>query len=482
MQDTIETWREQFPTHTNISSGPKYVHPASEIVTIEGLVKMARTSNSQIAAILAITTSVSQGPLIWNDSQKRLSQIETQFFLKPAFKIIENIMILGYVVWRIHGGELEVAEPNDFQLKRKTNRWVPVHTKRTILQKGSKEWHVTIFDQPAIFQGAFGGFSSKTLTEKVVTAAEIRSACSRSYLEAVRQQTLERNYLARDRFNSAPSVFTSVSENLGNTSGSLRTWYKDVNMNAAGRLSHATSSGIATQRGTDFNKLIANRADTLQRLSANTAEERRKAEQTHAPMIEDGLDIETHHQEFVLTDGKTMNDSKSLLSCGDATFQYNRVRQSVLLLMGVPAQALGESVNTERNAANNRQYETAMLLYAGTIQRVRTLLNSIFEHYGKSGGKYPLSVAHITPHAVETLAPILKTEALASAFADVYSISIDSIDLTRLKTYQDALISTKSGNSSLTELQVTGDDNAKRARLERKSANREKKTADAESR
>ena len=199
-------------------------------------------------------------------------------------------------------------------------------------------------------------------------------------------------------------------------------------------------------------------------------------------MIEDGLDIETHHQEFVLTDGKTMNDSKSLLSCGDATFQYNRVRQSVLLLMGVPAQALGESVNTERNAANNRQYETAMLLYAGTIQRVRTLLNSIFEHYGKSGGKYPLSVAHITPHAVETLAPILKTEALASAFADVYSISIDSIDLTRLKTYQDALISTKSGNSSLTELQVTGDDNAKRARLERKSANREKKTADAESR
>jgi hypothetical protein len=51
------------------------------------------------------------------------------------------------------------------------------------------------------------------------------------------------------------------------------------------------------------------------------------------------------HTEHVVTDGKEYKPTAALVAQTDGTFFYNRARQIVLSLMGVPAQAIGESVN-----------------------------------------------------------------------------------------------------------------------------------------
>ena len=478
----VEGWASQFSQSAGGSSGPKYVTPAAEYVTIEGLVKMARTSSSQMTAMTTLTTSITYGPLVWANSRKRASQIENTFFYRQAPKIIENIMVLGFVVWRLKRGIIEVAEPGDFLIRYTGTRWVPVHSKRTVDMRGSKDWHVTIFDEPAIraiLPGSLFGKRSSIIAgaAATITGQDIRSACARSYNDALRQQALERNYVSRDRFNAMPTVFTSVSGDVGNSAGNFRTWFRDVNIGAAGRLAGASGAAPAVaggnfppQRSSDFSQLVRNRADTLQRLSESTADERRRAEAAHDNMIEDGMNIQSTHREFVLTDGKTMNDSKTLLSCSDASFQYNRARHSVMALMGVPAQAIGESVNTERNSANSRQFETAMLVYASTVRRVRNVINEILAIYGRTGTDWPESTSHLSPHAIETLAPMLKSEKLLLGVAEVYDIDPRLLDIERIRKYQDTLLTDKTDAAPA----ATADPDKRASQIKRKEANREK--------
>ena len=401
-----------------------------------------------------------------------MSSVEMSVFYRHAPKLIENIMILGFVVWRIKRGMVEIAEPGDFLIRHNGRRWVPVHTLRTVQMRGSRDWKVTIYDEPARRLEPVGPAGICSVASNTVRGCDIRSACSRSYLDAVRQQAMERQFLSRDRFNAMPAVFTSVSGDLGNAGGNMRTWFRDVNMDTSSRL----ASAGPPQRYSDFSKLVKNRADTIQKLSENSDQERYRMEMEHPDMIESGVGLESHHREFVLTDGKTMADSKTLLSCADSAFQYNRARHSVMALMGVPAQAIGESVNTERNSANSRQFETAMLVYAGTIQRVRTVFNDIFQFMGKDGGRYPLSLPLHSPHTLETLTPMLKSSAVIQLFSETYDIDPIYFDVQRVTSYQDELIDTSQPRGSTT-VKVTGNKESKVAQKERQAAKKERPTA-----
>lgn len=474
-RSNVEGWQSHFSpaSTTDTSTGPKFVTPANEFVDITGLIRMARTSNSQLAAIFTVANTIVGGPLVWATGGQNvpMSSIEVSVFYRHAQRLVENIMIMGFAVWRIKRGLIEVAEPGDFLIRHNGRQWVPVHTLRTVQMRGSRDWRVSIYDEPARRLDLVGSSGIGSVASNVVRSCDIRSACSRSYLDAVRQQAMERQFLSRDRFNAMPAVFTSVSGELGNAGGNMRTWFRDVNMDTSSRL----ASAGPPQRYSDFSKLVKNRADTIQKLSEISDQERQKMEMDQPDMIESGVGLESHHREFVLTDGKTMADTKTLLSCADSAFQYNRARHSVMALMGVPAQAIGESVNTERNSANSRQFETAMLVYSGTVQRVRTVFNEIFQFMGKDDGRHPLSLPLHSPHTLETLTPMLKSSAIVQLFSETYEIDRNHFDLQRVTAYQDELIDTSKPRAPA-PVKVTGNKESKVAQKERQAAKKERPT------
>jgi len=414
------------------------------------------------------------GPMRWSNTSAELDAIEMQFFHRSFSKIVEVAMIMGFVVWRVKRGVIEVAEPGAFLLRWVSGKWHPVHSRETVAAKGSREWHVAIYDEPANHPGRDKNTFGVTLTpHNTIAASDIRSACSRSYLDALRQQALERQYLQRDRFNAAPAAFTSVSRDLGNTAGNQRTWFRDINMETSSRLAGATGPPA---RSSDFEALISNRSDTLQRLSEKTAEERARHEKDEHDVPEAGIDLELRHREYVLTDGKVPTDTKALMSCTDAIFQYNRARHSVLASMGVPAQAIGESVNTERNAANNRQFETAMMLFQATVRRMRQTVNEVLATV--SAARHPRVYAHLSPTVLDALAPMLTTAAMVDSLCGIYDLPAESIDTSRVAMFQQALLESTGGG--IKDRAPTGDAVQAADRENRKSAKQNKITAQSD--
>ena len=474
VQDHILDWRGQFPDAQKSGLGPHRITPTQEHVSISGLIRMARTSNSQSTAINTLAATIMHGPLRWSKTATELTPIETQFFQRSFNKIVESAMIMGYIVWRVKQGVIEIAEPGAFLLRWVSNKWHPVHSSATVSAKGSRDWHIAIYDEPATHPGRDTSTFGTALTpHNTITSRDLRSACSRSYLDALRQQALERQYLQRDRFNAAPAAFTSISKDIGNTSGNQRTWFRDVNMETSSRLAGATGPPA---RSSDFDALISNRADTLKRLSENTAAERRLHEKDNHDIPEDGIDLELRHREYVLTDGKTPTDTKALMSCTDAIFQYNRCRHSVLASMGVPAQAIGESVNTERNAANNRQFETAMVLFQATVRRMRQCINEILATVSPS--RFPMSYAHMTPTVIDALAPILTTDAMLDGLCGIYDLPASSFDKEKISVFQEAMLTASGGD--IKDRAPTGDPNEAANRENRRSAKQNKITSQSD--
>lgn len=97
----------------------------------------------------------------------------------------------------------------------------------------------------------------------------------------------------------------------------------------------------------DFNALIHRRAETIAALDDATEQDKNRviaAEQqfTGVKNPESGRGA---HLEHVITDGKEYKAVAPLVTQTDSAFHFNRTRQNVLALLGVPPQAIGESVN-----------------------------------------------------------------------------------------------------------------------------------------
>jgi len=97
----------------------------------------------------------------------------------------------------------------------------------------------------------------------------------------------------------------------------------------------------------DFNALIHRRAEAIAALDDATEQDKNRI--TAADQQFFGVDHDNArgaHVEHVVTDGKDFKPTSALVTQQDGAFHFNRCRQNVLSLLGVPAQALGESVNS----------------------------------------------------------------------------------------------------------------------------------------
>jgi len=470
MAQAIRDWAHMpsFSTHESAGKAGGASHP---IPSYAELITMFRESPSQQSAYhaiiqgLGLDTCIVAGHVIERDPLNVRSIIS---------HIVENILIFGWVAYKINPKTTlpEIALPGSILIgfDHSKSEWVPVASKRfSAMLEGTDGWQLVIFDEP--FKPVETTAMAATSKVHTVKPVDLRSACSRSFTAAARQQLIESQWLARDRFNSAPSAFTTISKDLGNTDGKLNTWFRNLHANNATSLHHSSSN---VDNPNDFASLIQNRADTIRRLSENTYAEKDRvardqavrAATTVAGRAEAAYGNVNHdHIEYALTDGKTMVDSKTLMSTNDGHIHHMRTRQTVLQLMGCPPQAIGESVNSERNASNHRQYEVAMALWHTTMRRFRDVVAVVFE-------TMELELEPPVPvHALDIVAPVLKTKSLKRRFAEAYNISQSDIDETRLAAWQDALMGNGNGEGAAAPETADGPGESKERHGDKERAN-----------
>jgi len=419
MADEIRKWHATIAKNTIGTTETA----ESDAPTLRDYVTMAESATLVMQARQCIVNALITDTVTWTDDPDRDVPHELYTFIETA---VDYLMITGFLVWRAHPDiGIEVAHPIDMSVAMNTDgTWRPVA--RAGAAFDTDGWNLAIMDQPMV--------DAKIFSEHAIADRRLRSAVARAYHEAVRVSHIETFWLRRDAFNSRPTVWTSVAQSLTNANGSTRPWFRGIG-----------GGGLSVDRTVDpevdFNALIHRRAETIAALDEATERDNARvlaAEQPFAGVadIERGRGAHTEH---VVTDGKDYKPTAALIAQTDGTFYYNRARQSVLSLLGVPAQAIGESVNSERTAANHRQYEVAMATFDATVTKYRRVISdAIAVATRQPSGAYVAFTPCMTQHTLIKLAPVLKTETYIDMLACAHRLDADAFDPARVAAFQDA--------------------------------------------
>lgn len=235
---------------------------------------------------------------------------------------------------------------------------------------------------------------------------------------------VQRTWKMRDAQNARHTGYCTVA--LENQRGHTRPWF-------AG----SDSVGAHLDTKQDFDLLIQDRADTIKKLDEEThlARERRPLTIEAAGLEEDDDDVRRgmQHTEHRVTDGMAFSESRALSA--DSTFDVftRNTRRDALTLMGLPPQALGENVNTERMASSNALTEAAMNIFKHKAKQYRRILGAILT---ECNVKFETCLSQ---HDVERLEAVLKPDVSAKMYACVYDIPESWIDKSRLKQRAEVL-------------------------------------------
>lgn len=207
------------------------------------------------------------------------------------------------------------------------------------------------------------------------------------------------NFSNRDKHNSAHTGFAVVNPNLA-TMGSGQTWF-------AGRDAQADSS-IAPYlaRKMDFKQIVEERSKTIRMLGEQTAISRQQLKQDTDPIDSPQVD----HTEHIVTDGYTFRQAEALLSLGNAQHHYDRLETSILFSLGVPPQALGKNINSERLASSNTLTQASLKVFNGTVRRFKHAAQDILTRASNTKGTYIAFSTCVQAAELQDLIPYLKPD------------------------------------------------------------------------
>ena len=238
---------------------------------------------------------------------------------------------------------------------------------------------------------------------------------------------IEANWLRRDNFNSKPGAFVSVSSNLRPVGNSKYHWFS-----ASGEHPLASNPTADT-----FNELVNARAEAVTRLEEATHMECEAIDAARNGggllAVADRPPPTREHGEFVVSDGRDYKESKALPSSIDARQQFNQARHDVLNCLGVPPQALGETVNSERTAANASQYEIAMNNFYRSCNRLRCFVNRVLRAQTElPDGAHCQLVPGLPAMHLHALMPLMEPQRAQELLASTYQVPIDTFSLDRI--------------------------------------------------
>lgn len=279
----------------------------------------------------------------------------------------------------------------------------------------SVEWNAVFFRDPVFIKH-----------KQYVINSALRAAAP--HIEKLRNMI--ENFNSRDGHNSAHAGFAVVNPNLA-TMGSGQTWF-------AGRDAQADSS-IAPYlaRNMDFKQIVEERSKTIRMLGEQTAISRQ-----HLQAQTQNQDVEpTSHTEHIVTDGYTFSQAEPLHSLGNAQHHYDRLETAILFSLGVPPQALGKNINSERLASSNSLTQAALKVFNGTVRRFKHAAQDIIKRASTTDTTYIAFSTCVQAAELAELVPYLKPNHAQHLLACAHHIPPHWFDTENIVKVQQAKVS-----------------------------------------
>lgn len=342
---------------------------------------------------------------------------------------IESYLIAGWFVWT-HDEKQQAATV------------IPPELITIKSHPANQQWHIN--HQESMEAAAWAqGDPKKNLNLVIVdppSRAGCRSGAKRAQRDTARYTAMELRFDQRDACNSTPAIYTTISQDIKNQNGSTRQWFRTANS--------ADVAGLRGSIDTNFNDLIARRADTIRKLRDITVAEKERlaaehsAAHAHAPLgslaaADDAAAFQEQqqHEELIVSDGRDYTQLKMLQSMTDGKTEIDRLYTNIMIAFGVPPQVFGKNVNTERHAASNRLTESAVDMFQHQCSLIRTHLSAALNKAcQKPHGPFLVTFKpHLRKEDIDKMAPILKPDFAAMAIAAAYNIPEKYIDKQQLK-------------------------------------------------
>lgn len=414
---TIDAWSESFSVPTCAQTKSSAVQPWPSPQTLKQLFDHYADSTLMQLAVRTLTAELLRDALVWKGHERD----EVPAWVDPVIRrAIEILAVLGFIIWRVTpAGVVELAEHEEMTIAwdEGAREWIPLAL-HPDLDK-TPGWVITMTHRPR---------TRVTRKSGRVVVTEITSPCVAAWAESHRAMAIERSFLRRDLHNSRPSVFTTVAGDLGISSHRGAAGAQLRNLVSSHGLAGSEMESVA-----DFTNLIHKRAEKLARLEDLSQKDRSRITTAGQYEAFNMGDEASYHSEFVVTDGKQASEAKSLLSLSDSAVHYARARQAAMAAMGVPLQALGESVSTERQGSNHKQYSTALELFALEIARYR---KAVLQPLAGGGTNAIVFKRCHRPSELEAIAPLMKTTEALAAMACTYDVDSKRLEKKHVEMWQ----------------------------------------------
>ena len=428
--------------------------------------ELFRQCSTQQIAYSTIRANVTNGGI------ENCTEETTTLYLNFVDIVLESLCITGFAIWKWSTAtDWEVAPPTALTLSyTKKRNWIVTDY---MGEPQAKEWHFVIVDYPIVPIG----------DSQIVRAWHWRSSTRKAVRPSMRLAMIEAQWLARDQANSKPGCFTAIDKDIQYTGKNPVPFFLPVNSmgsavvgrggSARGRTHSAidpnygqptqagnlnfqteadradqgnriqymhTDEDVATKQHQTLEHMITGRIRALDRLTS-ASDISRKSNPLDVINMDPSLSLldqartrtqkNPGHIEHIITDGRSFAQMQHLQTANDATTVHARARQTILYVFGVPPQATGEAINSERNASSHRQYEVAMNLARVTIARFMTAINTALSTV--PGNTTPHLISVVSAQTAREIGPLLSVHAHIRMLSAVYDIPVADFDQTRVR-------------------------------------------------
>ncbi|MBN19730.1 MAG: hypothetical protein CL678_00480 [Bdellovibrionaceae bacterium] len=404
-------------------------------ITAKALAEVFKTSALHQTALWTLTSELQRKSLVWQKSKVKAGKMIKLF----VAELVRSFMAYGYAVWKVsRGGRLTVASPEIC---------------RVVRVKPGARWKVEAVNSPAF---SARGWHCTTMVEPPShilrpDANDWPAPSVLSWKHFLRVREIEENWIRRDTHNSFPSVFTTINlEHFGQrVSEDTRVVHTlPTQSQYRNAQDYGTSIFPDVDAGDDatatFEDVLKSRHDAVRRLEQHSTLERERIMQSRSAGLawDPKTDVQSAapiHEEHIVSDGKKAVETKVLLSAMDARLQYDRTRHAVLFALGVPPQAVGETVNSERTASSAAIYDVAIGLFLRTVKQYREVVEQVLEQATTLDDgdviKYASGVSGIQ---LARVLPLVQTSKAIELLAESYDLPKSFFDKERVAAMQSS--------------------------------------------
>ena len=145
-----------------------------------------------------------------------------------------------------------------------------------------------------------------------------------------------------------------------------------------------------------------------------------------------------------------------MLSTSDGRFHYDRARHNVFFALGVPPQATGETVNSERTASNAATFDTAMSHFLMTVRMYRDAVAAVLKEATMlEDGSHMAFGTGLSSIQLDRVLPLLKPQKATQLLAQVYDLDKSFFDVARVSEMAQPATTNKGPQKALNFVSAT---------------------------